>query len=373
MSLKLNFLYSFLFFSFVFGQESDFRNQHFPLIGQSVSSIITDGDSVIIATSEGLNLSVDNGLSWKGLALTSKGNIIALFQDSKKGLWVSFAADTLAGGSDQLAGKGIAYLPLGGEWVYFKQPVDDKDNFDTTIIEEPTTTNVSNITYAITETTIGEQRKIWIASFAGSLRYIDPDNLDNGWQLKTPDGKKLWVGNQNPDEESAYSQRTFSLASNLNELWVGTAHGIYYSRDGGSTFENISYQNSELSGNFVTLLAYNNGILFANCRITGSGESNALNRFNFGLYSEPQNVVWQKSYRSDWVYSLSFNDEFTLVGTQSSGLFIQNERLTKPYQINTFMDSDTKENISGLGIYSSALVDKQDGYQLWVGYLGGCC
>lgn len=208
---------------------------------------------------------------------------------------------------------------------------------------------------------------MWIASFAGSLRYIDPDALESGWQVKTPDEKKLWVGNKNPDSESALSQRAFSLTSFGNLLWVGTANGIFYSTDSGESFTNLSYSNTGLSGDFITFLTHHNGVVYANSRITSAGQENALNRFDFNNYTDQNSVTWEKSYLSDWVYSISFKDNFILVGTEKSGLFIESGNIETPYNLSSFKDSDTDELIAGSGIFASLLQSDNSVYRFWIG------
>ena len=359
----MKYLYSLLLVYTLFSQELD----RFPIEGHSFSSFKTFGDTLVVSTGKGIQYTkLSTFTSWKTLPYSASGFPVMMYKDSENGLWVSLATDSaITIEETKIAGKGILYKPsLNADWVYFPQPMDEKSGYDETKINVPVTTNITNISYALTETIYNNERRLWIASFAGSLRYIQIDSLENGWKLKTPNGHKLDVGR---NDNIGYGQRAFALASDKHKLWVGTANGIFYSEDGGNNFVNITSKNSGLSGNFITLLAHNNGRVLANARFADGNDINALNEVSFNGFTSVSDLNWKQSFKNNWVYSLSFENEFTLIGTASDGLFIKKEGIDTYYQISEIKDSYTGERLSGTGVYASKLHINGDKYTFYVG------
>lgn len=174
----------------------------------------------------------NEGLGLGGLSALDIGNEM---------IWVATAYDTTTQLGRFTAGGGISWTadPDTG-WAWIPQPKDDP--YDTTV-GTPTTTNIQNITYdiAITDTAV------WIASFGGGLRKYSLDTEQ--WYNIPPDGQPF-------DAYANLNHRVFSVIAPDTLLFVGTAHGINKSPDGGLTWVNYNYEDDGLSGDFVTALCY---------------------------------------------------------------------------------------------------------------------
>ena len=341
--------------SMIFSQDLSIKKMseemtNFKLQGSVVGNIVGTKDLLYLSTESTIMSSNDEGENWN--IVKSFGNdtsIVTLFIDSENWLWVSLSTIfEETSGNELPAGAGLVYREDGSEvWNYLNQPQDPKENFDTTKIVIPIATNVTNLSYSIEETIDPNDissRRIWIASFAGSLRYIYADSLRLGlqprWNLKTPNGKKLDVGNSDPF--IGLGQRAFSLAANKNKLWVGTAVGVYYSDDFGNTFDHYPATSSTntLSGNFITYL-YNKGdSVYANSRVVYSGESNAFNFADFSnIQANDTNSIradFSKLLDQEWIYSAFIDDEVQLLSGEKGYFFDYNNtsNFTNVLEIN---------------------------------------
>ncbi len=208
----------------------------------------------------------DGGVSGLTLGITSWGDTI---------IWASTAVDYVDGDETYPAGGGVGFsvafndYTIGEHWVWFPQPVDPRDTqenqdlLDSLNIAKPTTTHVYNVTYDIA--IVGD--RVWIASYAGGLRYLDMDppliamdNPDDAleqwhWVNAPPDM-------DNFDAVAHYNHRAFSvsvMSVGANRiLWVGTAGGINKSMDNGATWQRYSHNPDTTivspGGNFITAL-----------------------------------------------------------------------------------------------------------------------
>ena len=167
--------------------------------GNSVSDIITIGDTIWIGSSKGVSLSIDNGLNWQnfyGNTAFGTESISAIGYD--KGIfWAATAHSQTIFGTDYQVGSGLRYTTNNGQtWSSIPQPVDDStDKFVRYGINNlnavPVTVDVQNLIFDIAIThAIDGKPVIWIATFAGGLRkstdmgaswqrvVIPPDNLN---------------------------------------------------------------------------------------------------------------------------------------------------------------------------------------------------
>lgn len=200
-------------------------------------------------------------------------------------VWTSFAFDTSVGISG--AGGGLAYTrDCGDHWTWLPQPRDpllglDRDTGKDTVLGYwPTATNVDNITYAFAMT----PSYVWIVSKGGGLRRhaYDSDYTGYqdtlGWKVISPDGTPFDTGLE-------LSDRSFSLAYDGTNLWVGTAAGIFKSADEGANWTLFNKSNSEISGNFVTAMEYQpatNTVWAATWRASGNDEYYAVSKTSNG-------------------------------------------------------------------------------------------
>lgn len=199
-------------------------------------------------------------------------------------IWASFAFDTSVGISG--AGGGLSYSRDGGlTWTHVPQPrdriynLDPSNGYDRILGYWPTTTNVDNITYDIAMS----DRYVWIVSKGGGLRrhaiceedscYCDYNDT-TGWKVVSPDEFPFHPGER-------LNHRAFSVLYADSALYVGTAGGINKSTDNGATWRNINALNSDISGNFVTALAYQpseHAVWAATWRAEGTDEYYAVSR-----------------------------------------------------------------------------------------------
>jgi hypothetical protein len=319
------------------------------------------GDSLIIATESGIQVSVDHGLTWQLMLAADRGSPLNLFLDSKRWLWVSFATDTTISEANYLKGHGFAVFRAGA-WHYLDQPKDPRTGYDEHIISVPVTTDINNITYDISETvdTLGiKPRRIWIASFAGSLRYIHADSLlvagwQARWQLKTPTGDKLNVAQ---NDSIGFSQRLFSLAADNNRLWVGTANGIYYSTDFGDTFSPIGFNLADaasLSGNFVTYLNFSENYLHAMSLVVGAGETAAFNIAPFSPSVNAATVTFEHDFENERVFAAQRDNGILYVG-HDDGLYVSDGGNWQLFK--NFVDETKNVSIASKTVYSLLIDD----------------
>jgi len=135
-------------------------------------------DTLWLGTGNGVTRLVVNASDIRSSRFESYGTQQGLGKGGTSGLlvtdsiiWTAFAFDTSVGISG--AGGGLAYSrDKGQNWIWLPQPRDQLYNlnrangFDSTLHYWPTTTNVDNITYDITQS----DSFVWIASKGGGLR-----------------------------------------------------------------------------------------------------------------------------------------------------------------------------------------------------------
>ncbi len=277
-------------------------------------------------------------------------------------VWAATAIDTLISGEDYAAGGGVGYsLDEGESWYWMPQPVDPRDVEDF----EPTTVSVNNVTYDIAIL----RDRVWIASFAGGLRYLDmtPDNLSYG-----PDSLE-WV-NRPPDTLSFdvvdnLNHRVFSVAAMDTLLWVGTAGGVNLSRDNGDSWQRFSHSSSNeatISGNFIPALGVQQTssgqsiIWAATWAAEGASEFYGISRsFNNGLTWERVMGSKEEPIR---VHNFAFDDS-VVYAVSDDGLFKSPDYGQTWGVFPPIIDSLTKEAAYGSGYFSAAVgLDR-----LWVG------
>ena len=251
----------------------------------SISDILTIGDTVWIGTSLGVCLSTDRGNNWKNFNNTQAfGSESASAIAYDKGIFFAATAhSTNQNGSSFPEGSGIRYTTNSGQtWTSIPEPVDPSNDSAVTyginrLRAVPVTVKIQNLIYdiAITHTSDGKP-VIWIATFAGGLRrsfdmgltwqrvVIPPDNLNSIKPTDTLNFCLSPVGGKICSENNL-NYRVFSVISvNDSTVYVGTAGGINKTTTAQDSFPSwVKYnhrnQNHPISGNFVTALQYSNG------------------------------------------------------------------------------------------------------------------
>jgi hypothetical protein len=257
----------------------------------SISDIITSGDTIWLGTSKGVSLSTDRGASWKNFYGTDTFGTesVAAIGLYNGVFWAATAHSYNDNGNDLPQGSGLRWTSdAGNTWHSIPQPIDNQnDTIITYGINQlralPVTVTVQNLVYDIAFT----PGTIWIATFAGGLRkstdmgqtwqrvIIPPDNRNS---IKPTDTLNFCVqpvaGKFCSDNNLNY--RVFSIATDGDStIYVGTAGGINKSTDGGISWVKFTHTNQDnpISGNFVVALAVNQGKIWgATWRAEGSSE-----------------------------------------------------------------------------------------------------
>ena len=241
----------------------------------TISDIITIGDTIWLGTSRGLSYSDCRGECWVNFYQTSPfgTDFVSALGYNDGVVWVATGTSEEFGGSSIAVGTGLKYTTNNGQyWHSFSQPVDNECATTiqygiNTLHALPVTVPQQNITYdmAFTPSTM------WITSWAGGLRkttdggytwervVLPPDYLDSISPTDTLDFCLSVKSGDYCSEENRNHVAFSVIAINDSTLYVGTANGINRSTDGGTSWIKFNHQNQNepISGNFITSLAYN--------------------------------------------------------------------------------------------------------------------
>ncbi len=253
-------------------------------LSNTITDIITIGDTVWLGTSRGVSLSTDSGNSWTnfyGQPDFGTDNVSAIGYHEGV-FWCATARSTeVTGGQTLPEGTGLKFTTdLGVTWESIPQPLDlETDTVEQYGINQiralPVTVTIQNLAYDIAFT----PNTIWITCFAGELRKASIDSLltnqNYKWQrvVLPPDGLNSISPNDNLDfclspadgnfcGDGNLNHRVFSIATDGNNtIYVGTANGINKTTDANSQFPswhkfNAQNQQLPISGNFITALGY---------------------------------------------------------------------------------------------------------------------
>ena len=156
------------------------------IVNNSINDVITSGDTVWLATSQGLSLSTDNGNTWKnfsGDALFGTESISAIGYDKYNGVFWAATAHSITQDNQSIpVGSGLKYTTDNGNtWASIPQPVDQQS--DSVVVYGqnrlkalPITVTPQNIIYDMTFT----PGTIWIASFSAGIR--KSTDMGKTWQ-----------------------------------------------------------------------------------------------------------------------------------------------------------------------------------------------
>ncbi len=211
------------------------------ILSNSIIDIVPADSSVWFGTGRGLAQLHLDGTGWATVDQSNgigRGGVSALAVTDSV-IWAATAYTEEVRGDFFPAGGGVGYsYDQGSSWTWMRQPVDSIGE------QNPTTTNIQNVTYDIALT----DSAAWIVSWGGGLRRMK--YRSNKWDRFTVDGNTFA-----PLLHLAH--RGFSAAYDGAFLWIGTAAGIHRTDDEGATwdtFSHVSGNSSTLSGNFVTAI-----------------------------------------------------------------------------------------------------------------------
>jgi len=296
----------------------------------------------------------------------------------------------------------------GISWVYLSQPMDaDADTLrpfgEGFFRSLPVTVPEANVTYDAF--IYGDY--LWTASWAGGLRRFHLDNRN--WEVipmpmdqqdslsfcsgfdETDDlGRNIlpgyYLNPRDPADGGNHNHKAFSVLVNGDTVWAGTANGINrgiiineWQEVTPGNFQlfnciewvHYTYQNADLSGNFVVGLAkqlWNGGttIWAATMNADTPGEVRGLS------YTRDGGLTWKTTLLGERIYNITAKDSLVLASSQS-GLWKsfdgENWALYNPAIDTTFMaQSEILTDI----VYTSVIDDrKEDASSLWVGTSNG--
>ncbi|HEX2963495.1 MAG TPA: hypothetical protein VHO43_16975 [Ignavibacteriales bacterium] len=328
-------------------------------ISNSISDILTVGDTVWVGTSRGLSRSTDRGENWTNYYGTEAfgSESISALAYSNGVIWAATAHSVEKDGQSLSEGSGLRYSKDNGNtWNAVPQPVDAPGdsviNYGINRLRAlPVTVAVNNLAYDIALT----PGTVWISSYAGGLRkstdmgktwqrvVLPPDRLDS---IKPTDTLHfaLQPVAGNFGSESNLNHRVFSVISDAsNNLYVGTAGGINKSTDGGISWQKFTHQNqsSPISGNFVVAMGYNtetSSIWAATWKAEETSEFYAVS------YSKDGGSAWQTTLEDEKVHNFGFKGQ-DVIATADNGPF-------------------RSSNMGQSWILPGQIVDKQSGISL---------
>jgi ligand-binding sensor domain-containing protein len=340
--------------------------------GNSVSDIITIGDTIWIGSSKGVSLSTDNGTTWQnfyGNTAFGTESISAISYDQGV-FWAATAHTVDENGQSLPEGSGLRYTTNNGlTWNSISQPVDNSgDSIVPYGINNlralPVTVKVQNLIYDIAFT----PGTIWIDSLAGGLRkstdmgttwqrvVIPPDNLNSIKPTDTLDFCLQPVAGKFCSDNNL-NYRVFSVISvNDSTLYVGTAGGINKSTDGGISWTKFTHLNEDnpITGNFVVALAYNlvNTKVYvwaATWQAEGSTESYGVSFTNNGGNS------WNTSLDKEHVHNFGFKSG-DVIAASDDGAFRSSDLGISWILPNSIYDNQTKITLTTSIYYAAASI-----------------
>lgn len=353
----------------------------------SISDIITNGDTVLIGTGKGISLSADRGENWTnfyGSDAFGSESISALGNNNGV-IWAATAHSYDKDGSSISVGTGLRYsFDQGKTWKSVPQPLDKME--DSLIVYGindgihlpkvralPVTVDDQNVIYDIAFT----KNTVWIATFAGGLR----KSTDYGatWQrvllpadtwnyLKPTDTVTFALqpvaGKFGKDNH--LNHRVFSVIStNDSTLFVGTAGGINYSHDNGISWRKFNRLNqaNPISGNFVVALGYNDfdkTVWAATWRAEGATEAYGVS------YTTDSGENWSVTLDGEKAHNFGFKKSKVYALTDNSA-YASPDKASSWIAPNSIVDSKSGLSIKTSIFYAAASSDND----VWLGSADG--
>lgn len=352
------------------------KTQSISPLSNTITDIITLGDTIWLGTSRGVSLSTDNGNSWSNFGTE---NISAIgYNDGV--FWCATAKSTEVTGGQSLAdGTGLKYTSdLGLTWNSISQPLDqEKDTLEQYGINQiravAVTVTIQNLVYDIAFT----PNTIWIATFAGGLR----KSTDNGQTWKRVILPPDYLNSISPNDtlsfclspvkgnfcdEGNLNHRVFSvIATDDSTLYVGTAGGINKSTDGGISWKKFNAQNQQLpiSGNFITALGYNQ---LSNTIWASTWQADDKSEFYGVSSSSDGGRTWTTFLRDERPHNFGFVTSDVMVAT-NNGVFRSSDNGLTWLLPNSIVDENadlnTKIKLPTNEFYSAA----SNSNHIWLG------
>ena len=363
------------------------------LIGSSISDIVGQGDTLWMGSGHGLSATYDNGDSFVGFSQRysnlGQGGVsaLAVWGDT---IWVAMGFDTTTAFGDLKAGGGISRsVDAGASWTYLGQPMDslqmtvengdttygkhsEMDLFGVSILSVDVVTEVQNITYDLAF----DGSRLWATSFGGGIRvsydlgdtwdrvmlpWTDQVRLDSSVVSEMKDDILANPEYYALDPLTHLNHIAFAVKAWNDTVWVGTSGGVNRSLDGGKSWDHYTFQNSNISGNWVIaldrqLLDDGSERIWASTITTGAGDVTGFSFF------ETANEYWRAPLVNNRVWNIS-SDANSVYAATDEGLWKSRDGLHFVLLPN-FHHDDYSEIIYSDAVYSVLVND--DG-AIWVG------
>ncbi|OGU77756.1 MAG: hypothetical protein A2V93_10800 [Ignavibacteria bacterium RBG_16_34_14] len=347
----------------------------------SITDIITIGDTVWLGTSRGVSVSFDRGETWRNFYRTTPfgEDGIAAIGYYKGMFWASTVTTVDApGGGTVPKGTGLKYTTNNGlTWTAVPQPVDNANDTTETLGVNvfrtiPITVAEQNVTFDIAFT----PGTVWITSFASGLRkstdmgqtwqrvILPTDSLNSISPADTLSGYNLCISptDGNFCGEGWLNYRAFSvIAIDDTTLYVGTANGINKSTDNGISWRKFTHQNQEnsISGNFIVALGYNKTnrtVWGSTWRAEGSGEFYAISSSTDGGEN------WSNFFEDERVHNFGFKSSQVIAASDNGAFRTSNQGVTWVLP-NSIVDDVSKLELLTTIFYSAS----SEGSDIWLG------
>jgi hypothetical protein len=348
-------------------------------LSNSISDIVSIGDTIWLGTGKGISLSTDGGNSW-----TNFYNIPAIGDRSISAIgyydnvfWAALAYNTELNGTSYQTGGGLVFTTnMGTTWNNIPQPMDEDADSTLTYginngVNAPliralaVTVPQNNLTFDIGFT----PGTIWIASWAGGLRKANINNLianpDMKWDrvllpsddvnsVSPSDTVKFALSVQSGKiiKEGYNNHMGFSIVTTGdNTLYVGTAGEVNKSTDGGKSWTKFSHQNQDypISGNFVVALGYqesSNTVWGATWRAEDNAEFYGVSSTSDG------GETWQTFLTENRVHNFGFGGN-AVVAAADEGIFRSEDNGTVWVVPGDIVDSQTGLKLSTTVFYAA--------------------
>lgn len=363
------------------------------LIGSSISDIAGEGDTLWFGSGHGLSATFDGGSSFVGYSRQfsdlGKGGVSALAVHGDT-IWIATGFDTTTALGDLKAGGGISRSMDGGNsWTWLGQPMDTltysmvgSDSvadtysrmalFGQTLLTVDVVTPIQNITYDLAF----DGQRLWATSFGGGLRVSE--DLGDSWRrvmLPWDDFNRLDstiladLAEEIADQPESYSldpllyfnHIAFAVKAWGDTVWVGTSGGLNRSLDGGQSWDHYTFQNSNISGNWVIAidrqtLPDGSERIWASTITTGAGDVTGLSFF------DESRGYWRAPHQGFRVWNIG-SDANTIYAATDQGLWKSRDGLNFA-RITGYSASDGSQSIYSDAVYS-VLVNRDA--SVWVG------
>lgn len=363
------------------------------LIGSSISDLAGSGNTIWLGSGHGLSATFDNGESFiaysRQYSNLGQGGVsaLAVWGDT---IWVAMGFDTTTTLGDLKAGGGISRTVDGGtSWTHLGQPMDtlkwtvaDGDTsyerysqmavWGHPILSVDVVTPIQNITYDLAF----DGERLWATSFGGGLR-VSYDLGDTWQRVLLPwddfdrlDSSLIASLELEIEADSLYfaldplthlNHIAFAVKAWNDTVYVGTSGGVNRSLDGGLSWEHYTFQNSNISGNWVIALnrqkrADGTERVWASTITTGAGDQTG-----FSFY-ESEQAYWRAPQLGFKAWNFS-SDAATIYAASDAGLWKSKDGLHFT-RLPSYHNEDHTANIYSDAVYS-VLVNSDGG--LWVG------